>query len=182
MRNRNGLVFLGGAMVVAGLAGGCPQRLFTVTQDFPLDDALAVFAVQANTPVQNRGTITITGDSAQVASAVLSIKPANIVVDTGGPGKGMVNAQDGTNVIVVQAAIADAAGVETVCDDGEQYGPFEVTLDANFQPVSVSPSSITLSQQTVSLLNSGAFSICLEVTSPVDGTITIQALTFELGL
>ena len=72
--------------------------------------------------------------------------------------------------------------VDTVCDVGEQYGPFEVVLDENLEPVSVSPSRDLLTRNTLNLINEGEFSLCIEVVSPVEGIVEIESFAFNLGL
>lgn len=177
------------SLAVSGFAAalmfvmGCPQTPLVVTTDFPLNDSLGLFILTAGETQQARGTIEITGDSATVGSGTFTIGPANIVVTpaNGAPGKGTVNLQGG-GVIEIRVAIAATDAVDTVCDDGDSYGPFHITLDADDVPVSVDPSEVTLTPATIDLINSRGFSVCLEVTSPLDGTIDINALTFSFGL
>jgi hypothetical protein len=85
-------------------------------------------------------------------------------------------------VLEITAWIASADLLDTVCDVGEQYGPYEVTLDANYVPIAVQPATITLTQTTLDLLNGGEFSLCVQVVSPVSGTVRIESFTFNLGL
>ena len=63
-------------------------------------------------------------------------------------------------------------GAADPCTEGLQYGPFTVTLDDSDQPESVSPSTASASQSTVDLINIGAFSICVEIESPVDAIVS----------
>ena len=58
----------------------------------------------------------------------------------------------------------------------------DITLDEDYAPIAINPSSVTLTQTTVDLLNAGEFSLCIEVVSPVDGRVTIGSLTLNLGL
>ena len=81
-------------------------------------------------------------------------------------------------VVTVWVAAAELLG--TVFDDGEQYGPFEVTLDEGCIPVSVSPSSVTLKSSTIALIEAGSFAIGIRAQSPVDGTLVIDSLSFTL--
>jgi len=144
---------------------------------------LGTFEVQAGVPKSNHGPYSFTGQRAKIGSGTLRIDPANITItpaNTGG-GKGSVNLQGGST-LTITAWIAAPEDVETVCESGEKYGPFSVELDANNQPMSVDPSSVPLTQNTIDLLNAGTFSVCIVVTSPVDGTVTIDALSFSLGL
>jgi len=161
---------------------GCPQRI-QIPVEFSLAGGLGTFEVQAGVLKQNHGTGLLGDTQVNIGSGTLRIDPANITITpaNGGGGKGTVNLQAG-GTLVVSASIASADAVDTVCESGEKYGPFNVALDVNNQPVSVDPSSVTLSQNTIDLINGGEFSLCIEVTSPIDGTVTIAALSFSLGL
>ncbi len=181
MRNR--VLTIGVAMVVGAFAlNGCRQAL-RVAAEFQLGGGLGTFAVTAGEPVTNSGSGSLGDAAVNIGSGSIILDPNDITVtpaDTGG-GKGTVNLQEG-GTLVVRAWIASVDELATVCVDGEGYGPFNVELDADLQPVSVDPSSITLTQNTLDLINAGEFSLCIEVTSPVDGTVTIDALDFSLGL
>ncbi len=99
-----------------------------------------------------------------------------------GNGKGLAAFQTGNLVLDVTARVAASSALETVCDDGESYGPYRVTLNEEFFVVSVSPAAINLTQTTINLINGGDFALCLEVSSPVAGTVTIYSLVLNLGL
>ena len=172
-----------GMLTIACLPlGGCPQRL-QIPVEFSLAGGLGTFEVQAGVLKQNRGTGALGDTQINIGSGTLRIDPAKITITpaNGGGGKGRVNLQAG-GTLVVSASIASVEELDTVCENGEKYGPFNVALDVNNQPVSVDPSSVTLSQNTIDLINGGTFSLCIEVTSPIDGTVTIEALNFDLGL
>ena len=165
------------------MLGGCPLVPITVPVAFDLGDSLGGFEVQAGVPTQNRGTGALGDNPFTIGSGTLALNADVITVTptgTGG-GKGQVNLQAG-GTLVVTAWIASVDQLDVVCTDGEQYGPFEVQLDVNYVPVSVDPSSVTLSQNTIDLINVGEFSLCIEVVSPVDGTVTIDRLNFRVGL
>lgn len=176
---------VGGMLVLSGLVVvGCPQQpLFTVPVAFELGDSLGGFEVEASVTTTNRGTGALGETSIEIGSGTLNLSPSAITVTPAdsGSGKGGVNQQAGEPLIVV-ARIAPLADLATVCETGEEYGPFSVELDENYVPVSVDPSSVTLTQDTIDLINIGEFSICLEVTSPVTGTVTIEQLDFRVGL
>ncbi len=161
--------------------GGCLQQL-RVPVEFALGGGLGIFAVEAGVPTQNRGTGSIGDAPVDPGSGSINIKPENVSVTpaNNGSGKGTVNYQGGT--LTITAWIAALDELETVCETGEEYGPFSVELNEANQPVSVEPSDITLSQNTIDLINGGQFSLCIEVISPIDGTVTIDALSFDLGL
>lgn len=158
--------------------GGIPFR-------FPLGTGLGSFDVTAGETSQNQGTGSLSGSSRSVGSASLSLDPDDISFtpanDTGT--KGTTTFQTG-GTFTVTAGIGAVDDVETVCDTPvDEYGPFTVTLDANFNVTAISPSSITLEQSSLDLINEGEFSICLTVDdSTVSGTLIIEALSFSLGL
>ena len=84
------------------------------------------------------------------------------------------------NTLEVTCWINDS--VDTVFTNGDQYGPYQVTIDDTGQGVSVSPSSITLTQGTEDLLNSGMFAIGCELVYGQDGTASVDSITLNLGL
>ncbi len=182
---RKGLCVLTAGLVVlaAWQFSGCVSVLPQFTVPISLGGN-GVFDVQAGEPktVQiardnfDTGGITLGSGSMQIAPEAITVTPAG-----GAAGKGTANWQAG-GTLVITGWIGPIDDVDTVCDTGEQYGPYTVELDENYVPVSVVPSSITLSQTTLDLLNGGAFSLCIEVVSPVTGTVTIDTLTFRVGL
>lgn len=154
--------------------------------EVPLPGAIGTFAVAAGEPTEAKGTIQGSADAPNIGSgrlqldvSAISFEPA--AVPDGG-GKLLAAAQDGGGTLTVSVAIADADAVDTVCEDGDQYGPFTITLNAESEVESISPSSVDLKASTIALLNGGSFSVCLEVTSDVDGTLTIESLTVNVGL
>jgi len=144
-------------------------------------EGFGTFAVEAGVPEKNKGPYSLTGRRVDVGSGSLTIYLADInVTPADGGGTGTVNLQGGT--LTATAWIAPLDEVETVCETGDQYGPFSVELDENHQPVSKDPLSVPLSEETLDLINGGTFSLCIEVVSPIDGTVTIDALSINLGL
>ncbi len=171
-------------LVVATLLGigACAPPLIPVGVD--LGNNLGSFEVQAGVPSTNRGTVSGIDTTITVGSGNLAFDTGNITVTPAGGGGGKrrdVNLQD-TTVLVVTAWIDEVGAVETVCETGEEYGPFDVTLDENNVPVAIDPDHVDLTQTTVDLINGGEFSLCLEIVSPIDATITIERLTLNLGL
>lgn len=173
------LVALGGcAAGVPAAGGGGVTPSFTA--EFDLTGGLGTFEVQVGVPAENRGTGNFTIQGGTITSGWVELDPSVIVVTPAvGPNKADV-AMQAAETLIVTVGIAPPDQIDTVCDTGEQYGPFTVVLDQNYVPVSISPSSVTLSQNTIDLINAGQFAICLRVESPVDGTVTIQNLTFNL--
>jgi len=177
MRSRTLMNF---AVLTVGsvLLVGCPQAL-RVTIPVDLGEDLGTFEVQAGETVQHRATTGVPQSSIDIGSGTISINTDDITV-TPAPGKFGVNLQGGN--LIITAWIDTLAAIDTVCETGEEYGPFTVELDEDWNVVSIDPSSVTLTQTTIDLLNGGEFSLCIEVTSPVDGTVSIDTLTFRVGL
>jgi hypothetical protein len=160
---------------------GCPQAL-RVTIPVDLGEALGTFDVVAGEAVQHRATRGVPQSSIDIGSGTVAIDPDDITftpADNGG-GKIGANLQGGNLIITAWIDAVDA--VDAVCETGEEYGPFTVELDDDYNIVDVNPSSVTLTPTTIDLLNGGEFSLCIEVTSPVDGTVSIDTLTFRVGL
>lgn len=82
-------------------------------------------------------------------------------------------ALDGSDTAQVYAYVATASDNEVVCDTGEQYGPFDITISDTFQPVSIDPPQATATPSTLWIINSGSFSVCLELHSPIAGNLDI---------
>jgi|GEM_PF-6796293 len=77
--------------------------------------------------------------------------------------------------------IAPAEAVDFVCEEGEIYGPFLITLDDQYQPVNVEPSSAKANTHTLDIINIGSYSVCIQVTSPVDSEVTLDRIEFSAG-
>lgn len=95
-----------------------------------------------------------------------------------------------SSTLQVTIRIASVDNAERVCEEGtadadiprDTYGPYLLELDENGEVVSVTPSSIAFGELTVSLLNEGEFTVCIDIISPIDASITIQNLVFNVGL
>jgi len=79
-----------------------------------------------------------------------------------------------TSSVSVTARVAAASARDTVCANGLRYGPYSIGLDSVVSPVSVAPATDTADAQTLSIMNSGPFVICLEVLSPVSGSFSLD--------
>ena len=84
------------------------------------------------------------------------------------------------NTLEITGWIHNEAG--TLFTDGDKYGPYLVTFDENGQGVSVTPSSIELTDNTVALLNAGSFAIGFKLVIAQDATITVDSFTVNVGL
>lgn len=175
--------------------------------DVGLDSALGQFAVEAGSQKEARGTVTLSEIPEQVASGTLELRADAISVTTGATGeKGTtteqtVNCNDvcqtegfvdaatcasicDNNTLLVTVHIAEPGAIETVClqEPRDTYGPFSISLDDDANVLSVSPSTVNLTDNTIDLFRSGSFAACVKVISPVDGEVSIDSLRFRVGL
>ena len=116
------------------LAGCRPGGGLTVPFEFPLTASIGTFDVVAGESTQNAGPGTLRGKSRDVGSATLSLDPDAITFtpsdDSGS--KGLTTYQTGST-FTVTAGIGGADDLDTVCATPvDEYGPFTVTLDADF--------------------------------------------------
>ncbi len=163
--------------------GGCAAVIPTIPVPVPPPAGATQFDVQADTPAQKSGAINFADIGIDIGRGSFEVDLDAITItrsNTGGS-KGTV-AQQGTTTLVLSGAIGSGSQVDTVCADGDMYGPFMVTLDENDVPISVSPSTIDLTQNTIDNLNSGMVSVCLEVELPFDGSVQISTFTLNLGV
>lgn len=169
-----------GTCVLAWQLAGCTGSPLQTSVDFNLGESLGEFEVTADEPKDNSGTSQF-DTPVTIGRGSLELKPSAITVTPSGAPKevGTIQAE---STLVVTVWIAPADEIDTVCGGGEEYGPFNVTLDDNNVPTAVEPSRVTFTQETIGLLNGGEFSLCVRVVSPIDGTVTIESLVFNLGL
>lgn len=174
-------------MVGAALAvstSGCTSLIPPQTIAFELNEGAGlVFPVTACEPIER--TVTLTFDSAglNITSGTFELKPEDITlnVDVEQPGKSAVAGQN-TCDLTVEGRVAATGQEADVCTSTDDYGPYVVTLDDDFMITGIDPATITLSEATISVLDTGTVTVCLEVTAPFSGTVTISALTFNVNL
>ena len=77
--------------------------------------------------------------------------------------------------------IARAEQLATVCTVGELYGPFDISLADNFQPVSVTPASAEATQQTLDIINIGAYSMCVQILPVITAVADLNSLIVDFG-
>lgn len=201
---RKSCLLIGAAILTGWQIGACVQAIPLIPIEIPLSGGLASFQVDAGTPAESTGTASFDSPIA-IGRGTIELDPSVITLTPAGSGSGKVVANNQQAVQDCQDACAAAglpaadcnticqdqtlrvtvwldtpANSTTVCDSGTQFGPFDVTLENN-APTAVSPSSVNIAP-ALALLNSGSFSICIEVISPIAGTVTIGGLTFNVGL
>lgn len=177
--SRAAAVYVVGIVGLFVIAGCQPVR---VPATVALARSIGLLTVQSEVPSTTSGLVTFNNPSGiSIGSGTFGLTPAAITVTPTGPGK-LVALQATTSTLTITLRVAPAAERETVCETGEVYGPFNVTLDQALTPVAIDPSNVTITQSTVDLLNAGSFSLCIEAVSPIDGTVEIESLLFDLGL
>jgi len=172
------LVAVGGVQVV-----GCQSLIPTVTVTVGLDENLSSIDVVAGEANTKQGRVLFSSDgnfSIGRGSLVIDPEALSFTASSTNAPK-LISAQSMSDTIQVTAFVASPELLDTVCEVGEKYGPYTVTLDGTFQPTSVTPASITLTQDTIDLLNAGSFSLCLQVDSSVSGTVVLSSLNLNLG-
>ena len=76
--------------------------------------------------------------------------------------------------------VAPAEAISTVCTDGVPIGTFTITLDESYQPMSVTPPTVEATQTTMDVINIGSYSVCIQVTSPVNAVADLNRVEFGI--
>lgn len=181
---------------------GCAQILPTI--EVPLDFFLSL-GVEAGVPANVPFDFDFEPE-AQAGRGTIEIDPASITLQEAANGGGKVRqttyqtVEDCTtaclaagvptatcdtvcanNHLLITVWIGTTPDITASCEDGEQH-VFDVTLDDDGVPTSVAVTPSRLSDTSIGLINGGNFSICIEVISPVDGTVLLDGLILNLGL
>lgn len=182
---------LAGSVLMVGTAvGGCANAINSflppVEFAFPLDAVLGVFVVGPDVSAQKRGTGAVDlDDRIRLTGGRIELNPSAItVIPSTDEAKVLAAAQNNLTLEVV-VRVGPAEDVDTVCDSGERYpetGSFVVTLDDNFFPIEVSPSSVVLRDVAEAALASGSFSICITIDASFSASVRIDNLDFELDV
>lgn len=206
-RNRLDLVVL--ASVMAFTAGGCNISNLIPPVVLDLEGAgSSQFDVQAGTPSRKtiifggiESPVTFSGGTFSMDVSALSLTPSDttqnkrpVAAQTTGSEiclqacqQAGVDAADcstvcDSNVLMVNVWVGSSDAINADCENGDKY-EFIITLDQGDQPVSVSVSPNQATQATLDLLTSaGGFGMCIEVISPVDGTVVIGSILFNIQL
>gem|GEM_PF-6199507 len=204
MRRFTLMITLGFVSTILSVLPGCSA--ITIPVPVSLTEAgVGSFDVMAGVPANAKANFSFTLEQ-RGGSGRLSIDPANVSIQPTNTATGKVSAL----TFQEQNACLDAcssAGVaadtcDTVCTQGEllvtiwigsqdaiaadcasgDQFVFYVVLDASGNATSVSVAPTSLPQSTLDLLNGGSFGACVEVLSPIDGTVVVDTLTFNVGL
>lgn len=171
-----------GACTTSGGGGGTGQ----IVADFEFNDGEGLeFEVIANedSDLQVNGSLSLTGpggSTVAVSGGTIMLTPGAItVVANGNNNKALPNLQAGEPLSITAWIDAVGGAAADFCASGDEYGPFIVTVDENLVPTSVDPDEVTLTDNTVNLINGGDFDLCIRVNWTMDATVTIDSLRFE---
>jgi len=184
-------LFLFSGMGIAVSTSGCASLIPAQAVEFELNGGAGLqFPVTPGEPVQRMAVLTFDPAGLNIAGGTFQIKSEDITVDEeeAQPGKQATRLQGGT--LTVSGRVAMSGQEDAVCTSTDAYGPYDVSFDESFAVTGVSPDSITLSSNTVSVLNADpdpttglvTVAICLDVSAPFTGTVTIRALTFNINI
>ena len=180
---RNLVAISGLAVMVAVLqVSGCVALI--PPQVFPFNLGLSgTFEVEAC--VAEANTLIVTDfDTAgfTIVSGTIAIESSTISIIPDAEQTGDCPGSSEARTFTIEVQLGAPGTEETVCDDGEQFGPYVVELDEDFNVVSITPSSVTFSQNAVDLLNGGSFVLCITVDTAFSGTIVVDELLFTVTL
>lgn len=151
--------------------------------NFPLDPALGSFQLEPGVPQANRFSFDIMVPFGPYETIGVDLADTfehiGVVPADAGNGKATVHLQS-TDTAVITWWVGPLGDEETVCETGEKYGPFTVTLDSNGRPVSVDTAWVELTPQSRDWYNAGQFSMCIQMEATRAGTMSIESLAMDL--
>ena len=115
--------------------------------------------------------VSLTVDLAATLAAA-SIEALEKSISQGHPNGGATPKATPTLDMTIRVGAKDE--LSTVCSTGIPYGPIKINGTS-----SVSPQKVAVSQQTISVINTGAMSICILTTPSIDTSITVNSLALE---
>ena len=169
------------AMLLAVVVCGCPGTTYTPLR-VELGDELANFELVAGEPARHQDVIDLGEAPFEASAGVLRFDSDRLSVSPapGGASKGSVNAHEG-RAVEVTVRLASAADVETVCEAGEVFGPFDLDFDTFNEFEASVPAEVPLNAAALELIRAGTMSICIECSAEFAGTVRIGGLIFGLA-
>jgi len=185
-----GMSLMVGAAVAVSTSG-CTSLIPPQSVEFELNQGAGLqFPVTPGEAVQRMATLSFDPAGLNITGGTFEIKPEAISVeeDEAQPGKVATRLQAGT--VTVTGRVAVPGQEDDVCNSTDTYGPYDVTFNNDFTVSEVNPDSISLSNNTIAVLNAEpdpqtglvSVDICLEVSAPFTGMVTIRALTFNINI
>jgi hypothetical protein len=92
---------------------------------------------------------------------------------------GLTSAKISGSTMTIRVARFEDSDV--VCSTGELYGPYSIELENDFSASSVSPPTSTATQQTLDIINTGGYSICVQVTPVINATANLDFVEVDIG-
>jgi hypothetical protein len=81
--------------------------------------------------------------------------------------------------VQMYAYVSSASQANFTCSSGERYGPFMVDVENSNQAKSITPAKASATRPTLSVINAGSFTLCLEIVSPVEAKIDVDGVTVD---
>jgi chitodextrinase len=78
----------------------------------------------------------------------------------------------------VSLRFGTSADLDTVCDDGWLYGPYFLT--GTDKPETSDTQTVSAEPSTVDLINIGDFAMCIQISSPIDMTLSIKDYSVDV--
>lgn len=107
--------------------------------------------------------LTVSGTTASIPFPLQAIKIAHAAIE-------------GTQILLRVAYIEQLA---TVCTDGEVYGPFSITLADTLAPMSVTPETASATQQTLDVINTGGYAVCIQIIPVVNAIVDLDSIIVD---
>ncbi len=173
---------LPGGCSLAGGGGDDPERM---RMNFPLDPALGTFQLQPGVPQANRQAfdIMVPSEPFETIGVDLADTFEHVSVMPAAEGKGHgADSLQSTETALITWWAGPIGDEDTVCETGEKYGPYTVTLDATGRPVSVDTAWVELTPRSTDWYNAGQFSLCIQMEATIAGTMSIESLAMDLIL
>lgn len=149
----------------------------STTTDFPLAGMASDIDLTAGVTRSFKIRYDLVGLGAYTDLKIDLLKSLANTTVTFPPAAGLAPVADfGENQVRVVAMVGSAVEYDTVCETGYSYGPFYISANESQQPTSVDPPTVTASPATLSHVNAGSFSACVQIYSPVSATVSVDDL------
>jgi hypothetical protein len=114
----------------------------------------------------------LTLDLARTANSATVTFPA--------PKPGSTRVTPGSATATVRAWVDEAQNIGTVCGGGTPFGPFTINWNPNTASGTVDPPAVDATPTVLSIINTGAFSMCIEITPNITATVDLEE--FGMGV
>jgi hypothetical protein len=140
--------------------------LGVLVDDVQIADGITQYAFKFDVPVSDKFT-DLNLDLTETLSSVNIVSPA--------PRSKIATKQVTASMLV---RIGEDEG--TVCDYGEEYGPFSISVDDSSNSAdAITPDSVTATQSTMNVVNKGSFYVCMIIDSPQSAILSAGSLSIN---